>query len=196
MEKQQKYRMYDNPILELLSKSGPIMMTSIHLLIAGSLVIKGIQSNPTVTLFTGTVFFCFGILTWTLTEYLMHRFVFHWIAPSKTGKAFHYALHGYHHDNPTDYNRLFIPPVPAILFLLLFFGIFYLFMGNMAWFFTPGFEIGYLIYSLMHYFMHTKVKLPFMYFMSFHHHLHHYRMPEKAFGVSSRFWDRVFRTMP
>jgi sterol desaturase/sphingolipid hydroxylase (fatty acid hydroxylase superfamily) len=69
-------------------------------------------------------------------------------------------------------------------------------MGNMAWFFTPGFEIGYLVYSLMHYCIHTKVKLPFMDFMSFHHNLHHYREPEKAFGVSSRFWDRIFRTMP
>ncbi|MDZ7659917.1 sterol desaturase family protein [Fodinibius sp.] len=29
-----------------------------------------------------------------------------------------------------------------------------------------------------------------------HHTLHHYKYPDKAFGVSTTLWDRVFGTMP
>lgn len=188
--------MYDNPVLEVLSMSGPKMMIVFHVIVAAAFLYGGFQQVPSISVPTLLLLFFSGLLFWTFTEYIMHRYVFHWVGHSKLGKAFHYAMHGYHHDHPTDYNRLFMPPVPAALFLGAFFGVFYLLLGSYAWFFTPGFEIGYLLYAMVHYAVHTKVNLPFLAPLSLHHDLHHFRSPDKAYGVSSRFWDRVFGTLP
>lgn len=189
--------MYENPVLEFLSLSGPKLMIPFHLIIIGSLLYFGIEyfgsktSYPVIIMwFTG------GLLFWTFTEYIMHRFVFHLESNNKIMNAVHFALHGYHHDNPNDANRLFMPPLPAVLILSLFFGLFYLVMGTKAFYFLPGFEFGYLIYSYVHYCIHTR-KAPKYLEQLWHHHIHHhYKDPERGFGVSSRFWDRMFRTLP
>ena len=52
-----------------------------------------------------------GLVTWTLTEYSLHRFVFHYPARSRLGKWFVYLFHGNHHDDPRDKTRLVMPPV-------------------------------------------------------------------------------------
>lgn len=193
----QEHKMFDNPVLEFLSYSGPILMTTLHLLWASGLIYLGLRFFPTISITQIILFFIIGLLFWSLTEYLMHRFVFHIESENKAVKAFHYAMHGYHHAVPHDTNRLFMPPVPALLFLGAFFGIFFLVMGHYAWFFTAGFEIGYLIYSRMHYLMHIRTpKNAYLKKMWDHHAVHHYNEEDKGFGVSSDLWDRVFNTMP
>lgn len=133
---------------------------------------------------------------WTFAEYVLHRWVFHFVNDSKIVKKIHYAVHGYHHNVPRDHKRLFMPPIPAILILSTFFGLFYLFMGQAAWFFLPGFEMGYLMYAMVHYSVHTRKPPRRLKFLWEHHSLHHYRYPDLAFGVSNTFWDKVFGTMP
>lgn len=191
------HRMFKNPILEFLSLSGPKMMTTFHIIVSGLTIYAGTQIHPNVTLPYILLFFAIGFVTWSITEYLMHRFVFHLESKNKAVKAFHYAMHGYHHAVPHDTNRLFMPPVPALIFLALFFGIFYLIFWKYTWFFLPGFEIGYLIYSRMHYLMHIRTpKNAYLKKMWEHHANHHYKDEDKGFGVSSDLWDRVFNTMP
>src|SRR4029079_15435356 len=34
-----------------------------------------------------------GLFIWTLTEYVLHRFVFHWELPGKIGKRIHFVFH-------------------------------------------------------------------------------------------------------
>lgn len=197
MSAQKKYKMYENPIMEFLSISGPKMMITYHLIIICTLLIIGIRTlYPANSWLLLIGIFVSGLIIWSITEYIMHRFIFHFERDNKIVKAFHFAMHGYHHEKPNDENRLFMPPVPATLFLLVFFALFYLIIGVYAWIFLPGFELGYLLYSFIHYSIHTR-KAPMPLKDLWHHHiLHHYKTPEKAYGVSSRFWDRVFRTMP
>jgi len=38
-----------------------------------------------------------GVLAWTLTEYVLHRFVFHFVPNSNWGRRLHYIFHGVHH---------------------------------------------------------------------------------------------------
>lgn len=193
----QNQKMFNNPILELLSLSGPKLMTTLHIIWSSLLVFIGTRLFPEAGLLQIILFFVSGFLFWSLTEYLMHRFVFHLDSNNKAVKAFHYAMHGYHHAVPHDTNRLFMPPVPALIFLAIFFGIFYLIMGKYAWFFTAGFEVGYLVYSRMHYLMHIRTpKNAYLKKMWNHHAVHHYNEDDKGFGVSSDIWDRVFNTMP
>jgi len=81
------------------------------------------------------------------------------------------------------------------------FGIFYLIFSLLGyptytWAFFPGFFLGYLLYSFLHRATHV-IKPPKNFkFLWTHHSLHHYKYPNKAFGVSNTFWDHVFGTMP
>jgi len=189
--------MFRNPILETLSISGPNMMTSFHLFVISLLLYTGSQKNPSLNLSQGILLFVSAMLTWTLAEYMLHRYVFHFIREdSKLVKAFHYTLHGYHHQQPDDANRLFMPPLPATIILSLFLGLFYLLMQDLSWIFLAGFDTGYLLYSWVHYSVHTRKGPSFLKPLWKHHYLHHYKYPGKAFGVSSRLWDRIFHTMP
>ena len=62
-----------------------------------------------------------GIAAWTLAEYLLHRYVFHFKATSEFGKKIHFIFHGVHHDYPSDSKRLVMPPSVSIPLALLFF---------------------------------------------------------------------------
>lgn len=189
-------RMFQNPILELLSKTGPAMMTSFHLILITWLLYRGWTIHHYSGLWPFVAVFLGGFVVWTFAEYMLHRYVFHFVRDNKLVQIFHYTLHGYHHSEPNDSNRLFMPPIPAALFLLAFYGLFYLIMGNLASVFLAGFEFGYLIYSNMHYRVHTSKPPKLLKPLWKHHVMHHFKYPDKAFGVSSRFWDRVFQTMP
>src|SRR5262249_54784217 len=41
--------------------------------------------------------FVLGAFTWTLAEYVLHRYVFHWIEDSPRGRRVHFLVHGVHH---------------------------------------------------------------------------------------------------
>lgn len=190
-------RMFENPVMELIATSGPKMMITYHLTLISVLIYFGIDLlKKEMTPLSMLGLFALGMFIWTISEYLLHRYLFHWVNESKFVQKFHYALYGYHHNQPNDANRLFMPPVPATIFIAVLMGFFYIFMGKYVLLFFPGFEFGYLLYSYMHYSMHTR-KAPKGLEKLWHHHImHHYKTPDKAYGVSSRMWDRIFGTMP
>ena len=69
-----------------------------------------------------------GMIFWTITEYILHRYVFHYHPTSDFGKRMSFIMHGVHHDYPNDSRRLVLPPslsVPlAIGFFFLYRAIF------------------------------------------------------------------------
>ena len=67
------------------------------------------SENPLVSLSSGIALFVFGLFFWTLTEYLLHRYIFHFEAKSAIGKRIHFLTHGVHHDYPSDSKRLSCP---------------------------------------------------------------------------------------
>ena len=140
--------------------------------------------------------FLAGILSWSFIEYLMHRFFFHVILDSKLLRKIYYALHGVHHDYPLDEKRTLMPPLPGLIFALIYLGIFYLILGHIAFYFVGGVAIGYLTYSSLHHAIHLYKAPKILQKLWTHHLLHHYQEPDKAFGVTSTLWDRIFMTMP
>jgi 4-hydroxysphinganine ceramide fatty acyl 2-hydroxylase len=138
-----------------------------------------------------------GLVMWTLMEYLLHRFAFHYEPKSEQVKKRLYPLHAFHHDYPADKDHLFMPPLANVMITFTLFGLSYLVMGPLAWFFTTGLILGYMVYSTMHYAIHTiKPPFPFLKVLWRNHQLHHHRFPDRAFGVSSPFWDIVLGTKP
>jgi sterol desaturase/sphingolipid hydroxylase (fatty acid hydroxylase superfamily) len=56
---------------------------------------------------------------------------------------------------------------------------------------------GYASYLCVHYSVHAfPPPKNFLKHLWIHHALHHYQQPHSAYGVSSPFWDFIFRTMP
>jgi sterol desaturase/sphingolipid hydroxylase (fatty acid hydroxylase superfamily) len=142
------------------------------------------------------LYFAIGLAVWTATEYLLHRFIFHWDLPGKTGKRIHFIFHGVHHDYPSDSKRLVMVPTVSIPLALLFYFGFYLLLGeiNVAPFFA-GYLVGYLFYDMSHFAIHHyNFKSKFWLALKNHHMIHHYSDDRNGFGVSSKFWDLVFRT--
>ena len=135
-----------------------------------------------------------GLATWTITEYVLHRFIFHWVPNSSWGKRLHFIFHGVHHDYPNDALRLVMPPSVSIPLALLFYYIFYAILPVLyVPAFFPGFIIGYLFYDLTHYAIHhAQFKSGFWKTMKQHHMTHHYMDPNHGYGVSSKIWDKVF----
>jgi len=137
-----------------------------------------------------------GIAAWSLTEYLLHRFIFHYKAKSEFGKKIHFIFHGVHHDYPSDSKRLVMPPSVSIPLAVIFFFIFRLIFGEIMMLpLFSGFIAGYLFYDLTHYAIHHfNMHSKFWLAIKNHHMLHHYHDEYKGYGVSSPFWDYIFRT--
>ena len=142
------------------------------------------------------LFFIIGLAVWTATEYLLHRFIFHYYPTSEFGKRIHFIFHGVHHDYPKDKKRLVMPPSASIPLATAFYLLFSLFFKqNQLFAFFPGFLLGYLIYDMLHYAMHHyNFKSGVMKRIKQHHMLHHYHDPTKGYGVSSSLWDNILRS--
>lgn len=137
-----------------------------------------------------------GIAVWTFAEYNLHRFVFHWMPPGKLGAKIHFMFHGVHHDYPRDSKRLVMVPAISLPLAVLFYFIFQLILGpELVKPFFIGFVIGYLFYDMTHYALHhVNFKSKFWLELKQHHMVHHYSDPHNGFGVSTKFWDHVYRT--
>ena len=140
--------------------------------------------------------FAAGLFVWSFTEYVLHRFLFHWVPPGNWGERLHFIWHGVHHDYPNDRLRLVMPPSVSIPLAVIFFTGFRALLGAPAVYpFFAGFLLGYLCYDMMHYAMHhLRWNHPFWQRVRQHHMLHHYQQNDRGFGVSNPLWDYIFNT--
>jgi len=139
------------------------------------------------------LYFALGIFIWTATEYVLHRFVFHFVPRSKWGLRLHFIFHGVHHDYPRDSKRLVMVPSVSLPLAVAFYYLFGLFLTpTHLYSFFSGFLLGYLAYDMTHYAIHhANFKTPFWKKIKQHHMLHHYDDPSKGYGVSSVLWDKI-----
>ncbi|GME96253.1 unnamed protein product [Ambrosiozyma monospora] len=143
-------------------------------------------------------FYALGLFVWTLIEYCLHRFLFHLdnnLPENNIAFTLHFLMHGVHHYLPMDRLRLVMPPA---LFIILCTPFYKLVFALLPYYwacagFAGGFS-GYIMYDVTHYMLH-HAKLP-KYFQDLktYHLEHHYKNYQLGFGVTSKFWDRVFGT--
>jgi sterol desaturase/sphingolipid hydroxylase (fatty acid hydroxylase superfamily) len=188
-------QLFRSQYLEMLTKTHPLVIWGIYLPVIIYCLYYS-ASNLNVGFTRLGITFVAGMFFWTLFEYIMHRFVFHWVAESDRAKKIVYVLHGNHHHFPRDKERLFMPPVPSLILASVIFLIMNLVMGRNVFMFFPGFILGYLLYGTTHYAIHAW-NPPFKWMKPLwrNHHLHHYKDEHQGFGVSTTIWDRVFGTM-
>jgi dihydroceramide fatty acyl 2-hydroxylase len=139
-----------------------------------------------------------GLGIWTLTEYWLHRLIFHLEPDNDFGRRMHFIIHGVHHDHPNDKMRLVMPPAVSIPLAALFFAGFTLIFGTPAAYpLFAGLIVGYLGYDYTHYHLHHHTpKTDLGRRLREQHMRHHFQDHRFGFGVSSPLWDVVFRTLP
>lgn len=192
----QSERLFKNDILESLTHVHPIIPLLFWSPVVVFLLWRSVSIHELAALQIATMAIP-GLLIWTLTEYLLHRFVFHFAASSNFGKRLVHLFHGVHHDLPNDKTRLVMPPAGAVIVMSILWGLFSLVIPAL-WVepFTAFFLIGYLIYDYTHYATHHfRMRHPLLQALKRHHMQHHFTTHEAKFGVSSPLWDRVFGTL-
>lgn len=190
-------RLFKSSFLELFTHVHWSVPLIVYVPIVTYFLYKGI-ADPMVGVGSIVGLFVLGLLVWTLTEYLLHRFVFHYEPKTSFGKRLHFLAHGVHHDFPNDSLRLVMPPIISLPLAALFYGLFYVLLG--VTFFPPffaAFLVGYLCYDMIHYATHhaSMKATPLGLWLKQHHMRHHYQMDTLYYGVSTPLWDYVFGTM-
>lgn len=215
--KDQSVRMFRSGFLEKLSHVHPAVPHVIFLPVIGYMLYLGHQAQ--MGLGRGALLFLSGLVAWTLSEYLLHRFVFHVspevekethrivsrlgpneaVIPALTSwrQIRYFVAHGVHHDFPNDSTRLVMPPGVSIPLAFLFYYAFRLAVGAT---YVPslfaGFVVGYLIYDTTHHAVHHfRLRSKLGQYLKKHHFRHHYQDAGKNFGVSSPLWDGCIGTV-
>ena len=186
-------RMFESELLDRLSRVHPSVPVILFVPAIAILFALGQRATPPLEVMALVLG---GYVFWTLTEYWLHRLVFHFEPEKGIGARLHWIIHGVHHDHPNDPMRLVMPPSVSVPLAAVFYGAFVLVMGpGAAQLFAAGFLGGYLAYDMTHYHVHHhsprtragKVLREL-------HMRHHFQDDTRGFGVSAPFWDYVFGT--
>lgn len=193
-------QIFKNPFLESLTKTNPVQNIIVYGITILALIYVAIFVKQ-LPVFSVLILFFSAMFVWTFAEYMLHRYVFHFVNDNKFVQRFHFVMHGSHHEFPKDEERLLMPPVPGLLMASILFGLFYILFSifgyaDYTWAFFPGFFLGYLLYSFVHRATHVYKPPKGFETLWAHHSLHHYKYPNKCFGVSNTLWDHIFGTMP
>lgn len=188
--------MFESDFVDSFSRTHPMVVAILFVPAALCLLWYG-TARAGVGPATAAGLFVGGLLTWSLTEYWLHRTFFHWLPKAPWGERMHFLVHGVHHSWPKDKYRLVMPPAVSISLFLIFYGTFRLLLGpTYCWSFHAGFTVGYMSYDLTHYYIHHyNPKSQYGLTLKKHHMLHHFKDHGSRFGVSSRLWDHVFGTL-
>jgi 4-hydroxysphinganine ceramide fatty acyl 2-hydroxylase len=151
---------------------------------------------------TKLAIFVLGLFVWTLFEYVFHRFVFHcdeMIPDNRYFLMLHFFTHAVHHYFPFDRLRLAMPPALFTILATPTWCLFNLFVPTQPLLpFFSGIFVGFTFYDVIHFYLHhgaEKSVVPHIRRMRTYHAIHHYKEPDRGFGVTSKLWDRIFGTL-
>jgi dihydroceramide fatty acyl 2-hydroxylase len=189
--------MFENELFERFSRVNPVSIFVVWVPVVLATIYRS-GSRGALSFLSVAGLFAAGTMFWSFCEYVLHRWVFHWMEDTPRGRRIHFLLHGVHHDFPNDKSRLVMPLGFSIPLGAIFFAGFYVLFGTVvAEPLFGGLVIGYLVYDGTHYAVHHfKQTTRIGRFIKRHHMLHHHMDHDGGFGVSSPLWDVVFRTMP
>lgn len=130
-----------------------------------------------------------GFFAWSLVEYAIHGWLSHLL---KTPVA---KLHWGHH---RDARRVFTSVVAWAPAALAIFALLALAVGpTVAGAIVLGLLTGFARYERVHWRIHFRApRNRREELLRVHHLAHHFRNPKAYHGVTTRFWDRVFGTLP
>jgi len=187
--------MFESRLLDFFSRVHPAVPP---LIFVPAIVAMAVWSLGQVSLLATVGLAVGGYAIWTLFEYWLHRLVFHFEPERGIGARMHWIIHGNHHEHPNDPMRLVMPPAVSVPLAALVFGALYLIFGRR---YAPGLAVGfftgYVVYDMLHYYLHHFVPRGRLGRMLRERHLrHHFQDDTRGFGISAPYWDELFRTSP
>ena len=189
-------QIFQNPVLERLTRTHIALPISIFILFSIGLIYYGI-THSFINVLEAVGLFLLGWLIFSLLEYMAHRFVFHMDTDTPAKARIQYTFHGNHHDYPKDKERLAMPPIVSVFIASFLFFVFKLIFGQFVFGVVAGLLFGYAMYLFVHYAVHAFAPPKnFLKELWIHHSIHHYKDPNVAYGVSSPLWDYILGTMP
>jgi len=139
----------------------------------------------------------FGLFSWGLFEYVMHRFIFHYDARSRLGRKFLYHAHVSHHENPVAKSKISASLTIGLPIGAMYWPLAWAVTGSWvtaSWLFI-GLAAGFFSYKWVHFQCHhRRSRLRLLRYLRHYHLLHHYKTPGLRFGVTSPLFDLVFGT--
>jgi 4-hydroxysphinganine ceramide fatty acyl 2-hydroxylase len=188
--------MFSNPMLERMSRTHISIPITMFLVLACISYYVG-YTETEISIGTGLLISLGGLVFFTFVEYMMHKYFFHMDHDTPLKDKIQYSVHGVHHDYPKDKDRLAMPPFVSAAYSVILYLIFTLIMGEFAYYFLPGFLIGYAGYLSVHFIVHAyQPPKNFLKALWVNHAIHHYKNPDSSFGVSTPLWDYILGTMP
>jgi 4-hydroxysphinganine ceramide fatty acyl 2-hydroxylase len=192
--KNETVRMFDNRLLEFCSHVHPVTPLVLYLPAVGYMFYLSFVQRH-MSILAVAAFFVIGVFLWTLLEYVIHRWCFHYEPKTQWGRQLHFIVHGVHHDYPNDASRLVMPPSVSVPLAIFFYLVFVLIFGRSSAAVWAGLICGYLGYDMIHYATHHfAMKNAIGSWLKQYHLRHHYKDDHVGYGVSSPLWDYVFRT--
>jgi dihydroceramide fatty acyl 2-hydroxylase len=185
--------MFESRLLDFFSRVHPAVPV---LIFAPAIVVLVVWSLSNVSAGLTIVLVIAGYALWTLFEYWLHRVVFHFEPDHGIGARMHWIIHGVHHEHPNDPLRLVMPPAVSVPLGAIVFALLYLAFGSS---YAPGlgagFFAGYLVYDMLHYYLHHFLPRGRLGRMLRERHMrHHFQDDTRGFGISAPYWDEVFGT--
>jgi 4-hydroxysphinganine ceramide fatty acyl 2-hydroxylase len=192
--KNETVRMFESDFMEFFSRVHPVTPLVLYLPVVGYMLYVSVWQRD-LSVAAITALFLLGVSLWTLLEYLIHRYIFHYEPKTRLGKRLHYVIHGVHHDYPNDARRLVMPPSISVPLAFLFYGALLLIFWRLTPAVFAGLVFGYVCYDMLHYATHHfAMKRGVWLWLKQYHLRHHYKDDHVGFGISSPLWDYVFRT--
>lgn len=140
-----------------------------------------------------------GVLTWSLMEYLLHRFFFHLRPLHQKAKRLLRPLHYSHHQDPRNPSKVLVKPHYSLPISALLLAGLYQLMGDLfrASGLLSGIWLGFLYYESVHYRLHQSTRAGGLIGRQRRHHFYHHFVDHgSCFGVTSPLWDKIFGTGP
>ena len=188
-------RLFRNPVLDRFSRVNHLVPLILYSPIAMVLMWLALRSLSGRVAIAGALA---GYLAWTLVEYFGHRFLFHYCPQTAFGRRVQLLIHGVHHEYPSDPLRLVMPPLMSAPIIAAACGVLRLVCGpELLLPVLAGFIGGYVVYDMLHFYVHHGRPRTWLGRMLQHRHMHHhFRDDSSWFGVSAPWWDEIFGTRP
>lgn len=187
-----RLRLFRSPWLEGLTVIPLGAFATLWALLLPAIGVAGLYLAPTLW---AVPFVLAGVTVWTLAEYGLHRFVFHFEPRSPLLRQAIFVIHGNHHANANDPLRNLMPPIVSIPVGLLVWALSVWSLGPQGTWFLLGFMSGYVTYDLVHFACHQfPMKGRIGRVLKSHHMRHHHLKAPGNYAITGMIWDRVFST--
>ena len=184
--------------LTSLGFSHPWMPTLLYLSLGSLCTFLSLHFHPR-SLGASLFYLILGIFCWTLIEYLLHRFLFHFRTMKEPWKGLISQAHLEHHRTARSGEGILVRPFfTLITAVFVYFGFVLLTSSfTLALLFSAGVFLGYIAYEWIHFAAHRfHPSSSLLHSLKQYHLHHHFKDSDSAFGVTSPLWDWIFGTRP